>query len=71
MAKEAIEIEAAGREVRPSSPSKLYFPEPGHTKRDLADRDEAERLGDTLWPPHLRKQRDEPKRVQPSRARKR
>jgi DNA ligase D-like protein (predicted polymerase) len=36
MAKEVITIEAAGREVRLSSPSKVYFPEPGHTKRDLA-----------------------------------
>lgn len=38
---------------------------------ELADRDEAEGLGDAPWPPHFRKQRDEPKRVQPSRARKR
>ena len=37
MAKEAITIEAAGREVRLSSPSKVYFPEPGLTKRDLAE----------------------------------
>ncbi len=36
MAKEAVEIEAAGREVRLSSPSKVYFPEPGFTKLDLA-----------------------------------
>src|SRR4051794_8669620 len=35
--------------------------------RALADRDEAERLGDAPWPPHFRKQRGEPKRVQPSR----
>ncbi len=37
MAKEAIEIEAAGREVRLSSPSKVFFPELGITKRDLAE----------------------------------
>ncbi len=37
MAKEVIEIEAAGREVRLSSPGKVYFPEPGHTKRDVAE----------------------------------
>jgi bifunctional non-homologous end joining protein LigD len=37
MAKEAITIEAAGREVRLSSPSKVKFPEPGFTKRDLAE----------------------------------
>jgi bifunctional non-homologous end joining protein LigD len=33
----------------------------------LADRDEAEGLGDAPWPPHFRKQDNEPKRVQPSR----
>jgi DNA ligase D-like protein (predicted polymerase) len=37
MAKEAIELEAAGREVRLSSPSKVYFPATGHTKRDVAE----------------------------------
>jgi DNA ligase D-like protein (predicted polymerase) len=37
---------------------------------DLAARDEAEGLGDAPWPPHFAKQRGEPKRVQPSRARK-
>ncbi len=36
MAKEATTIETAGREVRLSSPSKVYFPEPGFTKLDLA-----------------------------------
>jgi bifunctional non-homologous end joining protein LigD len=35
-AKEAITINAAGREVRLSSPSKVFFPQPGLTKRDLA-----------------------------------
>jgi DNA ligase D-like protein (predicted polymerase) len=35
---------------------------------DLAARDEAEGLGDAPWPPHFRKQKGEPKRVQPSRA---
>ena len=38
---------------------------------ELADRDEAEGLGDAPWPPHFPKQRGEPSRVQPSRARKR
>jgi bifunctional non-homologous end joining protein LigD len=37
---------------------------------DLAARDEAEGLGDAPWPPHFAKQRGEPKRVQPSRAKK-
>jgi bifunctional non-homologous end joining protein LigD len=34
---------------------------------DLARRDEEEGLGDAPWPPHFPKQKDEPKRVQPSR----
>ena len=34
----------------------------------LAARDEEGGLGDAPWPPHFRKQRGEPKRVQPSRA---
>ncbi len=37
---------------------------------DLAARDEAEGLGDAPWPPHFGKQRGEPRRVQPSRARR-
>ena len=37
---------------------------------ELADRDEAEGLGDAPWPPHFRKQKGEPKRVQPSKAKK-
>jgi bifunctional non-homologous end joining protein LigD len=37
---------------------------------DLARRDEDGGLGDAPWPPHFAKQRGEPKRVQPSRARK-
>ena len=37
---------------------------------DLAARDEAEGLGDAPWPPHFAKQRGEPRRVQPSKARK-
>jgi DNA ligase D len=36
----------------------------------LAAHDEAEGLGDAPWPPHFPKQRGEPKRVQPSKARK-
>jgi DNA primase len=35
---------------------------------ELAARDEAEGLGDAPWPPHFRKQKGEPARVQPSRA---
>jgi bifunctional non-homologous end joining protein LigD len=35
----------------------------------LAARDERDGLGDAPWPPHFRKQKGEPKRVQPSRSR--
>jgi bifunctional non-homologous end joining protein LigD len=37
---------------------------------ELAARDERDGLGDAPWPPHFRKQKGEPSRVQPSRARK-
>jgi bifunctional non-homologous end joining protein LigD len=37
---------------------------------DLARRDEEGGLGDAPWPPHFAKQRGEPKRVQPSKARR-
>jgi DNA primase len=37
---------------------------------ELAREDEERGLGDAPWPPHFPKQRDEPKRVAPSRARK-
>jgi len=37
---------------------------------DLADRDEREGLGDAPWPPNFPKGDREPRRVQPSRARK-
>jgi bifunctional non-homologous end joining protein LigD len=35
---------------------------------ELAARDERDGLGDAPWPPHFRKQKGEPSRVQPSRA---
>jgi bifunctional non-homologous end joining protein LigD len=37
---------------------------------DLARRDEEGGVGDAPWPPHFAKQRGEPKRVQPSRGKK-
>jgi DNA ligase D-like protein (predicted polymerase) len=37
---------------------------------ELARRDEEEGLGDAPWPPHFAKQAGEPRRVQPSRARR-
>src|SRR5207245_10752321 len=36
---------------------------------ELSARHEREGLGDAPWPPHFKKQRGEPPRVQPSRAR--
>jgi bifunctional non-homologous end joining protein LigD len=36
----------------------------------LAAEDEEKGLGDAPWPPHFRKQKGEPKRVQPSKAKK-
>lgn len=33
----AVELDAAGRAVRLSSPDKIYFPEKGYTKRDVAE----------------------------------
>jgi len=36
---------------------------------ELAARDERDGLGDAPWPPHFRKRKSEPPRVQPSRAR--
>jgi DNA ligase D-like protein (predicted polymerase) len=32
-----VELTAGGRTVRLSSPDKVYFPEPGYTKRDVAE----------------------------------
>jgi DNA ligase D len=37
---------------------------------ELAERDEREGLGDAPWPPHFRKHKGEPRRVQPSKARR-
>jgi bifunctional non-homologous end joining protein LigD len=53
-------------------PSARIDADPGSLESllELAARDEAEGLGDAPWPPHFPKRREEPKRVQPSRARK-
>jgi len=45
-------------------------PAPLDSLLELAARDEREGLGDAPWPPHFRKQPSEPRRVQPSRARR-
>jgi hypothetical protein len=59
--------------VKQGDPSAAIDDEPGTLKQllELAARDEAEGLGDAPWPPHFRKQKGEPKRVQPSRDRDR
>jgi len=49
---------AAGMDAAPGSLESLL---------ELATRHEAEGLGDAPWPPHFRKQRGEPPRVQPSK----
>jgi bifunctional non-homologous end joining protein LigD len=41
-----------------------------HALLERSRHDEEQGLGDAPWPPHFAKQRGEPKRVQPSRARK-
>jgi hypothetical protein len=46
----------------------VRFSSPDKPLLDLAARDEAEGLGDARWPPHFPKQKGEPKRVQPSKA---
>jgi bifunctional non-homologous end joining protein LigD len=52
-------------------PSADIDEQPAHLQSllELAARDEREGLGDAPWPPHFRKQKGEPPRVQPSRAR--
>ncbi len=52
-------------------PSASIDEDPGEIEPllELAARDERDGLGDAPWPPHFRKQKNEPRRVQPSRAR--
>jgi bifunctional non-homologous end joining protein LigD len=58
--------------ARDGDPHAAIDQDPGSLERllDLARRDEEGGLGDAPWPPHFAKQRGEPKRVQPSRARR-
>jgi len=58
-----------GRLKEAGDPAADMDSKPGSLKSllELADRDEAEGLGDAPWPPHFAKQKGEPKRVQPSR----
>jgi DNA ligase D-like protein (predicted polymerase) len=59
------------RVARLGDPHAAMDDEPGSLEAllELAERDEAEGLGDAPWPPHFRKMKDEPSRVAPSRAR--
>jgi len=61
-----------GRLREQGDPSAEIDEHPGRLEGllELAARDEREGLGDAPWPPHFRKQKNEPPRVQPSRARK-
>jgi bifunctional non-homologous end joining protein LigD len=61
-----------GRLREHGDPSAAIDDDPGSLDGllELAARDERDGLGDAPWPPHFRKQKNEPKRVQPSRARK-
>ncbi len=58
------------RLAREGDPSAAIDEHPGRLDGllELAARDELEGLGDAPWPPHFRKQKGEPPRVQPSRA---
>ena len=53
-------------------PSATIDEHPGRLESllELAARDEREGSATRPWPPHFAKQKGEPKRVQPSRARK-
>ena len=59
---DAVELEAAGRSVRLSSPDKIFFPERGFTKLDLAQYYLA--VGDGI----LRALRDRPPRWSATRT---
>jgi bifunctional non-homologous end joining protein LigD len=61
-----------GRLRERGDPSASIDEHPAHLESllELAARDEREGLGDAPWPPHFRKQKGEPPRVQPSRARR-
>jgi bifunctional non-homologous end joining protein LigD len=61
-----------GRLRERGDPAAAIDEHPGHLDGllELAARDEREGLGDAPWPPHFRKQKGEPPRVQPSRAKR-
>ncbi len=63
-------VPARLRELGDPSAAIDEHPEHLESLLELAARDEREGLGDAPWPPHFRKQKGEPPRVQPSRARR-
>jgi DNA ligase D-like protein (predicted polymerase) len=63
-------VPARLRELGDPSAAIDEHPERLESLLELAARDEREGLGDAPWPPHFRKQKGEPPRVQPSRARR-
>src|SRR3954449_4370724 len=68
-----LRIDTVPARLRAHDPAADIDLEPGSLDHllDLARRDEEGGLGDAPWPPHFPKQKDEPKRVQPSRDRDR
>ncbi len=63
-------VPARLRELGDPSAAIDEHPERLESLLELAARDEREGLGDAPWPPHFRKHKGEPPRVQPSRARR-
>ncbi len=69
-----LRLDTVPRRLRErGDPSATIDEQPGSLDSllELAARDEREGLGDAPWPPHFRKQKGEPRRVQPSRAKSR
>jgi DNA primase len=85
MARDHVDLDLDGREVRFSNPDKVFFPGPGHTKLDLCEyylavadgclrnlRDRPtsmKRFPNGAGGDFFFQKRGEPKRVQPSRGR--
>ena len=67
-----LRIDTVPARLRERDPAADIDLEPGTLDGllDLARRDEEGGLGDAPWPPHFAKQAGEPRRVQPSRARR-
>jgi DNA ligase D-like protein (predicted polymerase) len=69
---EDLTLKTVPERFNQNDPTALMESKPGRLDAllDLAHRDEEGGLGDAPWPPHFPKQKGEPKRVQPSRARR-